>query len=105
MVTISLVPLDPPIGLVPLVDPILKPFYGEKEITRDLFFSGHTSSVFLVHMMLQKKWERIAALIATILVGIALLIQHIHYPIDVLFAPVFVFFIYHLSRKIASITI
>jgi len=103
IVTISLVPLDPPIGLVQLVDPILFPFYGRNEITKDLFYSGHTGSVFLVYLILQKKREKIFALIATLVVGMLLLLQHIHYMIDVLFAPLFVYIIFILAKRITNV--
>src|SRR4051812_38891889 len=103
MITMSLVPLNPPIGLLPLSDPILKPFYGRNNITKDLFYSGHTGSVFLMYLILQRKWEKTLALIATILVGILLLIQHIHYTIDVIFAPLFVYIVFILARKVTSL--
>lgn len=105
MLTISLVPLDPPVGLVPLVDPVLKVFYRDNNITRDLFYSGHTGSVFFIYLTLQRKWEKVFALVATILVGIFLLIQHIHYTIDVVFAPFFVYLAFMLAKKVCSRTI
>jgi len=103
MITMSLVPLNPPIGLLPLSDPILKPFYGPNNITKDLFYSGHTGSVFLMYLVLQRKREKILALIATISVGILLLIQHIHYTIDVIFAPIFVYVVFKLARKVTRL--
>ncbi|MGI8636566.1 MAG: phosphatase PAP2-related protein, partial [Segetibacter sp.] len=93
------VSLEPPVGLVSLVDPILLQFYGPDGITKDLFYSGHTASVFLAYLILRKKSEKIAALIATIIVGISLLLQHIHYTIDVVTAPFFVYFLFLLARK------
>lgn len=103
IITITLVPLEPPMGLVQLADPFLVPFYGHSHITKDLFFSGHTGSVFLIHLFLQKKREKIFALVATVLVGLLLLIQHIHYTIDVLCAPLFVYFIFVLAKKITNV--
>jgi hypothetical protein len=102
MITMSLAPLNPPVGLVPLSDPILKPFYGPNNITKDLFFSGHTSSVFLIYLVLRKKWEKFLALIATVSVGILLLIQHIHYTIDVVFAPLFVYIVFVLAKRVTA---
>jgi hypothetical protein len=87
--TITLVPLDPPVGLVGLVDPFSNFFYGEKFVTRDLFFSGHTSSVFLIFLCLPNRLEKKLALIATFAVGFLLLVQHVHYTLDVAGALVF----------------
>jgi vacuolar-type H+-ATPase subunit I/STV1 len=103
IITITLVPLEPPTALVPLADPLLVPFYRHNNITKDLFYSGHTGSVFLIYLFLTKKWEKIYALIATVLVGILLLIQHIHYTMDVLFAPFFVYLIFILAKKVTNV--
>lgn len=102
MTTILLVPLEPPIGLIPLVDPVLRPFYGHDFITKDLFFSGHTSSLFLIFMVMKKNWEKAVVLIATILLAILLLLQHIHYLIDVAAAPVFVYIVFVLAKRISN---
>lgn len=84
MLTISLVPLDPPAGLIGLADPLSNFFYGPKFITRDLFFSGHTSTVFLLYLCLPGKADKKLALAATLSVAILLLVQHVHYTLDVL---------------------
>lgn len=104
MLTIIIVPLNPPVGLVPLIDPVLVAFYRHNHITKDLFYSGHTGSVFLIYLFLRKKWEKLFALTATVLVAVLLLIQHIHYTIDVLFAPFFVYLIYSLAKKVTKIS-
>jgi membrane-associated phospholipid phosphatase len=85
-ILIYLIPLDPPIGMVELRDPITKIFYGGKIITRDLFFSGHTSTMFLIFLILQKRNDKIFALAVTLFIGISLLIQHVHYTADVIAA-------------------
>ncbi len=105
MITITVFPLEPPSGLVPLVDPVLKAFYGHDVITKDLFFSGHTSSLFLIYMVVKKNWEKVMALTATILVGMLLLVQHIHYVLDVVAAPVFVYFIFLLAKKLSAFSL
>jgi len=86
MACIGLISLNPPAGLIPLADPITNQFYGSHYITHDLFFSGHTTTVFLVILCLKKKWD-----------GIFLLVQHVHYTIDVLAAPVFTYSVYRLT--------
>ena len=91
MLTILMVPLAAPAGLVELVDPLTGVFYGHTVITKDLFYSGHTASLLTMYFCLTKKSDRILVLIATFIVGCLLLVQHVHYTIDVLAAPVFVF--------------
>jgi hypothetical protein len=97
-VTLSLVALDPPAGLVPLIDPISSYFSGNTVITKDLFFSGHTATMVQIFLCLNKRTDKIIALIAAVAVACLLLIQHIHYTIDVLAAPIVVYPCYLLTR-------
>ncbi|MDP9042475.1 MAG: sphingomyelin synthase family protein [Bacteroidota bacterium] len=97
MAFISLISLNPPAGLIPLADPITNQFYGGRYITHDLFFSGHTTTVFLIFLCLKKKPDRIYALLASVTLGFLLLLQHVHYTIDVLAAPVFTYAVYRLA--------
>ena len=98
-VTLSLVALDPPPGMVPLVDPISSLLYGNNlSITKDLFFSGHTTTMVLICLCLQKRRDKIIALIAAFAVACLLLVQHIHYTIDILASPVVVYPCYRLTR-------
>lgn len=83
-VTIALVPLDPPAGLIGLKDPLSNFFYGPKFVTKDLFFSGHTSTMFLLFLCLPGRADRWLALAVTFSVAFLLLVQHVHYTIDVL---------------------
>ena len=103
VITISLFPLNPPLGLIVLNDPIANIAYGGNGIfiTKDLFYSGHTGNMFLFFLCLQRKWDKIIALAASFLVGILVLVQHIHYSIDVIAAFIFTYFIYLGSKKLA----
>ncbi|MES2003431.1 MAG: phosphatase PAP2-related protein [Bacteroidota bacterium] len=104
IVTISLIPLNPPAGLIPLKDPISSLFYGGPEvfITKDLFYSGHTATQFLIFLCLHKKTDKLIALFSTITVAALVLVQHVHYTIDVLAAFVITYFVYLLGKKVAS---
>ena len=89
-VCIYIVPLNPPLGLVDLHDPLAELFiYGEnKAITKDLFFSGHTATMVFVSYFLPNPTERKIAILMTFVLASLLLIQHVHYSLDVLFAPI-----------------
>ena len=100
VLTITLVPLEPPIGLIGLVDPLSNFFYGDKFVTRDLFFSGHTSSVFLLYLCIPGKLDKMVVLVASFCVGALLLVQHVHYTLDVMAAPVFAWIAWQITRKI-----
>ena len=103
LLSITLVPLDPPRGLVELKDPISNTFYGMRVVTKDLFFSGHTSTLFLNFLCLKKRNDKIIMLTTTISVACLLLIQHVHYTIDVLAAPIFTYLIYRFAKKFFAI--
>ena len=86
-----LVPLDPPPTMIALVDPTVETFGTGATLTRDLFFSGHTSTLFLLFLVVPGRlWKAVFAVCA-VAVGVAVLIQHVHYAIDVFAAPFFAF--------------
>ena len=101
-VSIGLIPLNAPADLIPIHDPISNHFYGPKFITKDLFFSGHTAAMFLMFLCLKKRTDKILALLATIIIGIAVLIQHVHYTIDVIMEPFITYFLWIGSKKIVT---
>ncbi|MEY3739260.1 MAG: hypothetical protein RL544_2038 [Bacteroidota bacterium] len=103
ILTISLLPLNPPTGIITLQDPIANIAYGGNGIfiTKDLFYSGHTGNMFLFFLCLEAKWDKIIALTASFLIGLLVLIQHIHYSIDVFAAFIFTYFIYLGAKKIS----
>lgn len=102
IISISLVPLNMPKGLINLHDPIINIFYGNQLVTKDLFYSGHTATMFLIFLCLKNKYDKAFALTATIAIAILLLVQHIHYTIDVIAAPFFTYLLYLISKKIAE---
>lgn len=95
IVSIYFVVLNPPAGLIALKDPLLSLEYGGNGIfiTKDLFFSGHTSNLFMAYLCLEKKTDKVFALISTIVVAILVLVQHVHYSIDVIGAFIITYFL------------
>lgn len=81
-------PLDPPITMIPLIDPVVSAVTsGGAPLTRDLFYSGHVGTLVVLSMVVPQRWARRALAILTTLVGIAVILQHVHYTVDVLVAP------------------
>lgn len=97
------VPLDPPEGIIPLRDEVLEgSFYNNKVLLKDLFFSGHTSNLALLTLLMDIKWLKYILACCTVVVGFLLLKQHVHYTIDVLAAPFFAYLSYYLAKKSAN---
>ena len=102
VLAISLVPLNPPAGLIVLTDPLTAVFYGRSTITKDLFFSGHTSILFLAFLCLERKWDKILALTGTCIVACLLLVQHVHYTIDIIAAPIIIYPVHRVVKYLLS---
>ncbi|MES2774275.1 MAG: phosphatase PAP2-related protein [Bacteroidota bacterium] len=85
------VPLDPPRGIVELRDPLTNIFYGGSFMMRDLFYSGHTCAVVIICLLLPKRTDKVMLAVAACILGALLLVQHVHYTIDVLAAVPFAF--------------
>jgi hypothetical protein len=93
-------PLNPPEGMIILRDPFVEFFGPSRIMVRDLFFSGHTATLFLIYLISAKNWTKLFYLGSTIIVAASLLFQHVHYTIDVLAAPFFAFAAYYIARSI-----
>lgn len=91
-------PLDPPPGMIALVDPFVQAFGTGQVLTRDLFFSGHTSTMFLLFLAAPGRFAKGLFLACTVLVAACVLWQHVHYTVDVLVAPVFA----HAAWRVAA---
>lgn len=86
MVAMYLLPLEAPKTIIPLKDPLIEYFGTDVTLTKDLFFSGHTALIFLLFLAVTTKWEKFFLFIGTIIVAGGVLLQHVHYSIDVLMA-------------------
>ena len=104
MTTIYFFPLNPPPNLVILHDTFAELLiYGDTEpITKDLFFSGHTATMVMICLFVEGRRDKIAAIIATFLLAILLLIQHVHYTVDVFGALFFTYISYLVARQIVN---
>jgi hypothetical protein len=84
--------LDPPPGMIILEDPLVQVLGGASQaLTRDLFFSGHTSTMFLLFLAVPGRAAKAYFLASTVAVACLVLVQHVHYAVDVLAAPAFAF--------------
>ncbi|MBX0291619.1 hypothetical protein K3G63_14305 [Hymenobacter sp. HSC-4F20] len=89
--TLALLPLEPPIGLILLRDPLVEQLFyaAPAPITKDLFFSGHTATLLLLALAVPAGGRRHILLGATLAIGLLVMVQRAHYSYDVLAAPVF----------------
>jgi membrane-associated phospholipid phosphatase len=94
-----LTPFEAPSTLLPLDDPFVQLFGEGNILEKDLFFSGHTATLFLLSLLMKKRNLKLFFLILTMLVGTSVILQHVHYSIDVFAAP---FFAYSSYRIIIS---
>ena len=100
IITISLLPLEAPQGLIPLTDPLSNIFYGGTFIRKDLFYSGHVSTQFLISLCIYNKVYKKIMQVTTLILAAMVLFQHVHYSIDVAAAPIFAYGCFWLSRYI-----
>ncbi len=93
-------PLNPPENMIALEDPFVEFFGGGKTLTKDLFFSGHTATSFIFYLTSVNKKIKMLFLILTVIMGISVLLMHVHYTVDVVVAPLASFTSYRISKKI-----
>lgn len=86
-IAMYLTPFNAPDKIILLHDPFVQLFGKGEILTKDLFFSGHTGTLFLLFLLVENKCLKTIFLAATILVGSAVLLQHVHYSVDVFVAP------------------
>jgi len=100
MVTITLIPLEPPVGYLPLREPVVQFFTnGGKIISKDLFFSGHVSTVMSVYLGTHLPRTRAVLFFCVVAICILLLLQHVHYTVDVVVALPATWLVYKFCKK------
>ncbi len=100
VIAMYLTPFDAPEKLLLLDDPFVQIFGKGEILTKDLFFSGHTGTLFLLFLLTENKKLKIIFLISTILVGSAVLLQHVHYSVDVFIAPFIAYGAYRIIKNL-----
>jgi hypothetical protein len=102
LIVMYLLPLEAPATLIPLNDPLVQLLGTGEILTKDLFFSGHTATLFLLFLIAEKRVIKIIFLASTLLVGIAVMLQHVHYVVDVAVAPFFAYTSYKIIDGIKN---
>jgi membrane-associated phospholipid phosphatase len=95
-IAMYITPFEAPVTLLPLNDPFVQLFGQGNILEKDLFFSGHTATLFLLFLLMEKRILKVAFLIFTLVVGISVILQHVHYSIDVFAAPFFAYTSYRI---------
>lgn len=95
-----LIPLDPPQHMILLRDPVVEWLGSGRTLTRDLFFSGHTATLFILYLTADRRLTRGIFLLLTGVVALTLLAQHVHYSIDVVAALFFTYADYVFLHKL-----
>jgi hypothetical protein len=96
LIVMYLTPFDAPTKLLSLDDPFVQFFGSGQVLTKDLFFSGHTATLFLLFLIADNKFLRIFFLCSTLIVAAAVILQHVHYTVDVFTAPFFAYTSYRI---------
>jgi len=100
MLAMYLIPLEPPAGSIDLQDPVVFMLGTGMKIVKDLFFSGHTSTAFMLFQVAKNKFLKIYFLLATIIVGTSVILQKAHYVIDVYAGIIFSYTSYQLIKTL-----
>jgi hypothetical protein len=91
IITLYLTPLNAPENMIPLVDPLVKNLGTGQMLTKDLFFSGHTATMFFLFLVSPSRKMKMLYFFGFIIIAVAVLLQHVHYTIDVIAAPFFTY--------------
>jgi hypothetical protein len=91
-------PLDPPAGIIPLIDPLVQLPFVQPVLTRDLFFSWHISALTLFILVTPGRDTKIILSSLAVIVAFSILFQHAQYTISILAAPPFAYAAFGLAR-------
>lgn len=91
LISMSLLPLKAPETLIPLYDPFISQLSQDIVLKHDLFFSGHFSVIVLLSFVVHDKKKKVIILSLATIMAACILLQHVHYSIDMFVAPFFSF--------------
>jgi len=100
---ILLTHLGPPEGLLYLQDPVLyeqNPIFERFFFMNDLFFSGHVGNAYLGALIFRDYKFKWFCLVGSVVMGVTVLLMHVHYSIDVFGAYFITYGIYALSNRV-----
>jgi hypothetical protein len=102
--TMYLVTLEPPAGIILLQDPISSLLYPDTGFAKDLFFSGHISTIMVTVLVERNVAARWAKILGTIVMAILLAWQHVHYSVDLIVAPLATYGVFVIARRLLKST-
>jgi PAP2 superfamily C-terminal len=92
--------LEAPEGIIPLHDPIVDLIaYGGNVFNKDLFFSGHVATLTLFALLEERVIQKRILVISVVLVAGLILLQRVHYSIDVLVAPMVTILLFQVMKR------
>jgi hypothetical protein len=97
IVGMFLTPLDPPPSTIPLNDPFVQLFGSGEVLMKDLFFSGHTSTLCLLAFTAGGRGLRRLFSFCAVAVALGVIVHHAHYAVDVFVAPFVAYASYRLA--------
>jgi hypothetical protein len=98
ILTMYLVTLEPPLDMILLADPISSIAYPDKGFAKDLFFSGHISTMMVLVFIERNRIALVVKVLGTVVMAVLLAWQHVHYAIDIVAAPLITYGAYLLVK-------
>ncbi len=102
-VTMFALTLEPPTGMILLQDPISSALYPDTGFAKDLFFSGHVSTIMIVVLIEKNRLAKVLKIVGTLIIGVLLAWQHVHYTLDLVVAPLVTYGVFLIIRKYLEI--
>ncbi len=100
MIMMYVFTIEPPEGIIPLHDPIVDAVaYGGMVFNKDLFFSGHMATLTLFVLLEERPVMKKILIFNTLIVAGLILLQRVHYTIDVIAAPLIMIGVFKLTKK------